>query len=177
MLYNKAMRKTFAIVSAVILVASAVNPVCAQTISDEQQGLISSNCASIKLQLQNVERLGSKSRQHLGAQYESVLTNLIINLNLRLVKNNRANAEIAEQQIKLSSERDTFKSKFTDYSRELESLKNTDCKSDPQHFYNKLLSVRAKRSEISDSMKRLREIIGEHRASVEKVREELKNGQ
>lgn len=170
------MRKTFAIVSAVVLVASAVNPVSAQTISDEQQGLISSNCASIKLQLQTVEKYGSKSRQHLGAQYESILTNLIINLNLRLVKNNRANAEIAEQQIKLSSERDNFKNKFTEYSRELESLKNSDCKSDPQHFYDKLQYVRSKRNEIVDSMNHLRKIIGEHRESVEKVREELKNG-
>ena len=176
MLYNRAMRKAFAIVSAVILVASAVNPVSAQTISDEQQGLISSNCASIKLQLKTVEKYGSKSRQHLGAQYESILTNLIINLNLRLVKNNRANAEIAEQQIKLSSERDNFKNKFTEYSRELESLKNSDCKSDPQHFYDKLQYVRSKRNEIVDSMNRLRKIIGEHRESVEKVREELKNG-
>ncbi len=177
MRYNKAMRKSFAIVSAVVLAAAAVNPVSAQTISDEQAGLISSNCASIKLQLQNTERYGSKSRQHLGAQYESILTNLIINLNLRLVKNNRANGEIAEQQIKLSSERDYFRNKFTDYSRELESLKNFDCKSEPQAFYDKLVVVRSKRNEISESMARLREIIGQHRESVSKLREELANGQ
>jgi hypothetical protein len=171
------MRRFSAIVVAIILVASAVNPVSAKTLGEEQAGLISTNCASIKLQLQTVEKYGSKSRQHLGAQYESILTNLIMNLNLRLVKNNRASAEITEQQSKLSSERENFKSRFTDYSRDLESLKNMDCKSDPQAFYDKLRTVRDKRNEISNSMQRIREIVGEHRESVSKLREELKNGQ
>lgn len=170
------MRKSFALVSAVVLTATMVNPVSAKTLGEEQKGLISTNCASIKLQLQNVEKYGSKSRQHIGAQYESLLTNLIMNLNLRLVKNNRSNGEIADQQSRLSSERETFKSKFTDYSRDLESLKNTDCKSDPQQFYDKLRTVRDKRNEISSSMQRIREIIGQHRESVMKLREELSNG-
>ena len=52
-----------------------------------------------------------------------------------------------------------------------------DCKSDPQAFYDKLRTVRDKRNEISNSMQRIREIVGEHRESVSKLREELKNGQ
>ena len=170
------MRKSLALVSAVVLTATMVNPVSAKTLGEEQKGLISANCSSIKMQLKTVEKYGSKSRQHLGAQYESVLTNLIMNLNLRLVKNNRASSEIAEQQNRLSSERETFKRSFTEYSRELESLKNSDCKSDPQQFYDKLRTVRDKRNEISDSMQRIREIIGQHRESVVKLQEELRDG-
>jgi hypothetical protein len=168
------MKKFFAAVMAFSLVLTQVNPVSAKTISDEQRGLIEANCSSIKLQLNNVDKYGSRSRQHLGAQYESISTNLMMNLNLRLVKNNLADAKIAEQQTSFKNQRDAFKSSFTEYSKKLESLKNIDCKTDAQHFYDELRTVRDKRQEISDNMQRLREILTEHRETVVKLREGLK---
>ena len=86
------MRRFSAIIVAIILVASAVNPVSAKTLGEEQKGLISTNCASIKLQLKRIQKDDARNRVHLGAQFESISTNLMMNLNLRLVKNNMASA-------------------------------------------------------------------------------------
>ena len=105
------MRKT-ALVLAILLVATAVNPVSAKTLGEEQKGLISTNCSSIQFQLKKLQKDDSKNRVHLGAQYETISTNLMMNLNLRLVKNNLASAAIAEQQTKFMSERDRFKNDF-----------------------------------------------------------------
>ena len=65
-------------------------------LSDEQIGLMSQNCPSIKTQLRRVQRADAKSRVHLGAQFEVISTNLMLNLNLRLVKNSLATAELAD---------------------------------------------------------------------------------
>lgn len=166
------MRKA-AILVAVILVATAVNPVSAKTLGEEQAGLISTNCSSIKLQLKRVQKDDARNRVHLGAQYESISTNLMMNLNLRLVKNNMANAEIAEQQTTFMSERDRFKNDYIGYSQELEALINIDCKTEPQKFYDKLKKTRRKREDIDASIKRLNEILGRHHNAVRQLKESL----
>ncbi len=166
------MRKT-AFAVAIVLVATAVNPISARALSDEQKGLISTNCSSIKLQLKRIQKDDARNRVHLGAQYESISTNLMMNLNLRLVKNNRASAEIAEQQTTFMSERDRFKNDYIGYSQELEELINIDCKSEPQKFYTQLQKTRRKREDIDASVKRLNEIIAKHRQSVEDLKEGL----
>ena len=165
--------KKSAIVVAIVLVATAVNPVSAETLSDEKAGIISTNCASLKLQLNRIQKEDAKNRVHLGAQYESIATNLMMNLNLRLVKNNRANADIAAQQTTFISERDRFKNDFIGYSQELEALINIDCKAEPQKFYDQLENTRAKRSDVDASIRRLNEILDHHRDSLNKLREEL----
>ena len=165
--------KKSALVVAIVLVATAVNPVSAETLSDEKAGIISTNCASLKLQLKRIQKEDAKNRVHLGAQYESIATNLMMNLNLRLVKNNRANADIASQQTTFISERDRFKNDFIGYSQQLETLINIDCKAEPQKFYDQLENTRAKRSDVDASIRRLNEILDHHRDSLNKLREEL----
>ncbi len=165
--------KKSAVVVAIVLVATAVNPVSAETLSDEKAGIISTNCASLKLQLKRIQKEDAKNRVHLGAQYESIATNLMMNLNLRLVKNNRANADIASQQTTFISERDRFKNDFIGYSQQLEALINIDCKAEPQKFYDQLENTRAKRSDVDASIRRLNEILDHHRDSLNKLREEL----
>ena len=165
--------KKASLLIAIVLVAAAVNPVSAKTLSEEQMGLISSNCPSIKLQLERIQKDDARNRVHLGAQYESIATNLMMNLNLRLVKNGMASAELAEQQTTFMSERDRFKDDYIGYSQELESLINIDCKSEPQKFYNKLVKTRNKREDIDKSMKRMNDIIKNHRQSIEKLKEGL----
>ena len=166
------MRKA-AILVAIVLVATAVNPISVKALSEEQEGLISTNCSSIKLQLKRIQKDDAKNRVHLGAQYESILTNLMMNLNLRLVKNNMANAEIAEQQTQFTSARDQFKKDYVEYSRELEELINIDCKNEPQKFYKKLQKTRDQRSDVDSDIVRLNEIIEQHHESIVKLREEL----
>ena len=163
------MRRLSAIVVAVILVATAVNPVSAKTLGEEQAGLISTNCASIKLQLKRIQKDDARNRVHLGAQFESISTNLMMNLNLRLVKNNMASADIAEQQSTFMSERDRFKNDYIGYAQELENLINIDCKNEPQKFYNQLKKTRRKREDVDASIKRLVEVLGHHRQSVKNL--------
>lgn len=153
------------------LVVAPILPVAAAEeakveLSEEQIGLISQNCASVKLQLQKVQRNDAKNRVHLGAQYETISTNLMLNLNLRLVRANFANSKIAEQQTSFASGRERFKNDYIGYSQELETLIAMDCKTQPEKFYEKLLTTRAKRADVEQSMWRLNEILVAHREAV-----------
>lgn len=142
-------------------------------LSDEEIGAISQNCSSIKIRLQRIQKDDAKNRVYLGSQYETIATKLMLNLNLRLVKNGMANALLAEQQTTFMSERDRFKNDFIGYSQELETLLNMNCKDEPQKFYKQLEIVRDKRADINASMKRMKDIISLHHQTIVELEEEL----
>lgn len=155
--------------------ASAVNldAIEHKVLDDNYTGAVSQNCASIKVRLQRIQKDDARNRVHLGAQYESIASKLMLNLNLRLVKNNLASADIAGQQTAFVSEQKRFKDDYIGYSQELENLLKIDCKAEPKKFYYQLEIVRAKREDINLSMKRLREIITKHRAAVVTLKESI----
>ena len=95
------------------------------------------------------------------------------NLNLRLIKDDYADQELAGLQTTFSSERERFKSDFTAYSQSLESLIGIDCQSEPQKFYDQLEVVRTKRADVQASCDRMREVIDWHRSAVLKLWESL----
>ena len=163
------------IVFCAVLTAAMPSNLFAVELTDEQIGNISSNCSSIKMQLQKVQRMDAKSRVHLGAQFEAIANSLMMNLNLRLVKNNRANGDIASQQANFSNVRERFKRDYINYQKELDALIAINCKDEPYHFYEQLETVRDRRDDMSWSINRLKEIADEHRRSVLDMREDLYN--
>lgn len=155
------------IVLAAITFCLLITPAAhAVEITDETAGLISVTCGSIQLQLKNLQVTDSKMRVYLGAKYEFVLGNLITNLNLRLVKNNLVTDDLASLQSTFSSERDFFKYAFTDYSKALDNLIATDCKSDPYGFHKQLVATRTKREAVRASYLRLKDVLELHRVAV-----------
>ena len=158
---------------ATVLALAPINSAFAEDVNEIQKGLISTNCGSIKMQLEKVQKEDAKNRVHLGAQYETILTNLMINLNLRLVKNNRPNATLTEQQTKFTDRRDRFKNDYVKYSQELDKLIDMNCKDEPQTFYNQLVRVRAKREEVNKDIAKLNTLVEEHYSTIINLRKEL----
>ena len=171
---NSMNRKKSSFVSALVVCSLILSPVsCFAADSDDtfpasedQLSLISQNCSSIKLQLQNVQKSDAKARVALGGHYETIVTSLMLNLNLRLVKNNLAVPELTEQQTSFSSLRSSFKNDYIIYSQELESLINLDCKNEPANYYKQLQVVRKKRAAVSQDVWRLGQLISTHRETV-----------
>ena len=145
----------------------------AQALSDAQLGAISQNCATIKQQLKTLQKADSRTRVHLGTTYQTILTNYITPLNLRLVRLDQPNTELTQLQTAFSNARDDFATKFIRYSQSLEELLATDCKSHPDLFYDKLESTRALRYTVSASIAHLDQILSEHIATVESLKGSL----
>ncbi len=166
--------KIVSFVLAIILVFSpSASAVDHRELSEEEIGSISQNCSSIKVRLQRVQKDDARNRVFLGTQYETIASKLMLNLNLRLVKNGMASASLAEQQTTFMSERDRFKNDFIGYSQEFENLLNMNCKDEPIKFYRQLEIVRSKRADVNYSMQRLKSIISLHYQTIIDLRDSL----
>ncbi len=173
-MYNRVMKMKAVILCAISLTAFIFAPLAkAAEPSDTQAALISQNCNSIKIQLQQLQRADAKSRVHIGAQYETISSNLMLNLSIRLAKNDLASATIATEQSKFANERKVFKDRYIEYSQTMEKLIAVDCKESPRDFYSQLKVAQAKRAEVDKSIKRLNEIVSEHRKTVKTIQSGL----
>ena len=172
------MRTLYRAIVGTVAIFMAMSPTASFAVDhieldDAYLGAVSQHCSSTKIRLQRVQKDDARNRIHLGAQYESIATNLMLNLNLRLIKNNLADAELTELQTTFVSERNRFKDDYIGYSQEFEALLRIDCKTDPARFYYQLEIVRDKRADIDASMHRLRDLITTHRELVVQIKDTL----
>ena len=144
----------------------------ATQLSEEQTGHLSMNCSSIKIQLKSLQKTDSKLRVYLGSKYEIVLSNFMTNLNLRLIKDDYADQELAGLQTTFSSERERFKADFTAYPSAGQYYE-WGSQSEPQKFYDQLETVRLKRADVQASCDRMREVIDWHRTAVVRLQGSL----
>lgn len=145
----------------------------ALALSEDQQGAISQNCNTIKQSLQNLQRVDSKTRTFLGSTYETLSVDFLTPLNLRLVKNNRPNADLSSIQSNFTNSQTEFKNLYTEYMREMENLINTDCKTEPSKFYDQLETTRNKRRELEKKTDDILKLIKDQVSTVKKLTEEL----
>jgi len=169
------MKKLFVPVVVTTILASnfAIVGNTAAAISEDQAGVISMTCGSVQLQLKNLQKTDSRVRVFLGSKYEFALTNLMTNLNLRLIRNNRPSSLLAASQSTFSNERDFFKTAFTDYSKSLDALLSINCRLNPYDFYNQLEITREKREIVRQSCLRLKDVLSDHRTTVVNLKDDL----
>lgn len=166
----KSMKKFVIVILSMMLGVLAV-PVSAM--SEAQSNSIVDNCNAIRENLKNVQRLDAKARVFLGGHYEAVLNKFITPLNVRLVENNISNVGLIENQNNFSQTKALFSSDFINYQQGLEDLIATDCKNNPEEFYDKLVKVRQKRKVVEQDTLRLRQLLSEQtnlvRSAMEKI--------
>lgn len=142
-------------------------------LSDTQINTIIDHCDTIKDSLKSLQRVDSRTRVYLGRYYETILTNFITPLNLRLVENNISNTQLLENQTNFANRRNNFVNNFIVYQQALEELVHINCKTEPAKFYEKLLVAREKRKVVNKDAAKLKGMTDEQM----KLVEELKNGQ
>ena len=166
------MRK-FAIFSALVLSLVSV-PVSAAELSSVQKTSIIDNCSAIKDSLHAVQREDSRIRVYLGRYYESILTKFVTPLNVRLVENSISDTALIANQEQFVDRRTVFISDYIVYQQALEDLVSTDCKSEPQKFYDKLVITREKRETVNQDVAKMRELTNRQVKLVTKLKDELK---
>lgn len=166
------MRK-FAIFSALVLSLVSV-PVSAAELSSVQKTSIIDNCSAIKDSLHAVQREDSRIRVYLGRYYESILTKFVTPLNVRLVENSISDTALIANQEQFVDRRTVFISDYIVYQQALEDLVSTDCKSEPQKFYDKLVITREKRETVNQDVVKMNELTNRQVKLVTKLKDELK---
>ncbi len=143
-------------------------------ITDEQRSVIINHCDTIKDNLKSLQRTDSRARVYLGRYYETILTDFITPLNLRLVENNITNTALLENQTNFAARRTRFSNDYIAYQQALEELVNVNCKSEPEKFYEKLVLTREKRQMVNRDTKKMRELAAEQVRLVEELRNATK---
>lgn len=144
-------------------------------LNDTERGNISMSCASIQTGLKNVQRNDSKTRVILGTNYQTLLSNYISPLNVRLIKNNLPDSTLISIQSETITSRNSFTNLFVTYSQRLESLISIDCKNQPDTFYSELENVRFLRSQLEESVNKVNTALSNHLKTVNQLREKLSN--
>lgn len=144
-------------------------------LNDTERGNISMSCASIQTSLKNVQRNDSKTRVILGTNYQTLLSNYISPLNVRLIKNNLPDSTLISIQSETITSRNSFTNLFVTYSQRLESLISIDCKNQPDTFYSELENVRFLRSQLEESVNKVNIALSNHLKTVNQLREKLSN--
>ncbi len=155
------------------LIVISTQPVSAIELSADQTGAITQHCATTKQSLRTLQRTDARTRSYLGSAYENILSNFISPLSLRLINNNQPNTNLTTMHSKILDTRQEFISQYTSYSQSLEDLISSDCQNHPDEFYDKLLSTRKKRAELSSITTNLRNLLSEQLTDVRLLRNSL----
>ncbi len=165
---------------SVFLLATAVAsfaPVFAESsdfsLDDSQIGAISQNCASIKQSLRALQRTDARTRAYLGSLYESLLSDYITPMDLRLINVSQPNPDLTEIHSNVIDLRQEFIHRYTTYSQSLENLINSDCQNSPVDFYQRLSETREKRASVASTTNKLRRLFSDHLTIVKKLKSNL----
>ena len=139
-------------------------------VSEEVTGAVSVNCARILVQLKNVRYYDRRAREYLGNRYERILSGLVTNLNVRLVKNNISNVRMQTAQVALAAAHGEFKVDYGRYAGLMDGLIDMDCVGKPEEFYKQLGVVRQRREVVHRDVENLGEWLAEYGAAVEELR-------
>ena len=139
--------------------------------TDAQIAAVKANCAEIKAKLEVVQHNDSRTRVNLGRNYETILSDYIMPLNVALVASNLSDVGLIENQSKFVAVRSVFAEDFISYQKALEELVGINCVAEPARFYEKLVMVRQKRATVASDTEKLRWLMGKQVEMVTKLRE------
>lgn len=143
-------------------------------LTEAQKNTIVDHCDTMRDSLRSLQRVDSRARVYLGRYYETILTSFMTPLNIRLVENNISNNNLMDNQTKFAARRNQFVNDYIAYQQELEDLVNTNCKTEPEKFYQNLLEAREKRATVNRDTVRLRQFADEQKKLVTELQTTLK---
>ena len=142
-------------------------------ISGAQKKAIVDNCSAIKESLKNTQRADVRARVYFGGRFETVLTQFITPLNVKLVEKNITNLGLIGNQSNFVAAKTSFADDFVKYQQALEELIGIDCKSEPVGFYEKLVATRERRARMVQDIARVKRLISENIKLVTGLKEGL----
>lgn len=161
-------QKLVNLIAAIAGIVALTGPVCSvyaeeetAEISETKAAAIVAKCDNIKESLITLQHNDSRTRVYLGRKYEAIISNYITPLNVSLVENNISTTAFIKNQNDFVTTRDNFVIDYIEYQKNLEDLVNVNCKTEPEKFYGKLTTVRAKRKIVADDVTKLRKLTGE----------------
>jgi len=137
------------------------------TVAQTQQ--IRNNCSLLKNTLNQLHVSDALLRVNMGQRYELMSTKLIDRFNSRVSSNNLKVDQLAIASVNYKSTLDIFRLDYQSYEENMVTTIKIDCQSEPNAFYNSLLTTRNKRMQVYIDVKKLNQEIDQYRSAVSQL--------
>ena len=168
--------KTRTIALSLFISVAMSAPVFATSIklTEKQSASIINICSTVRQDLKNLQRTDARARTYFGSIYETISSKYLKPLNIRIVNNDLSNSTLLKLQSDFAEARTNFSEDYIKYSKALEELVDTDCRTEPDVFYDRFVNTREKRAIVSSDVKVLNSILTSIIKNTEKLKESLK---
>lgn len=161
------------------LVRSAV-PVAAQTGQGELKPVdstlyqtVTMDCLAVKFKINEIHRADKLLRVTMGESYDNISTNLMGNLNTRIVQNKLDGSELIKIAAEFEEAHKSFRDDYMRYDDSLVDLIKADCQSGMQTYYSSLQTTRELRADVEEDVVKLNEIIEQYHTAFKEFRDKI----
>ncbi len=153
---KKLLTATILVLNLVLVTKVWADQASEQTESLQKQ-LIKIKCSNIKTQIQKINLNDSLTRVNYGQMYESIITDLMVPVNTRLIVNRYSDKTdlLVKQTSKFEKSVIEFRQDYNDYQSQMEKLTKTDCQQSTDQFYDYLVEAQQKRAKIHQKTEQL----------------------
>lgn len=136
---------------------------------------IKTSCVSMQVVLQKIQYNDAANRVNRGQGYESLVTRMMIPLNGRAAVNGFSSSAsvLADITTRYQQALDSFKNDYENYDNALSATLRLKCQEKPVDFYKNLTEARKQRTNLSNDVVNLSQLIEEYRQAVVKLKAEV----
>lgn len=144
-------------------------------LTPEKLADIKTSCVSMQVVLQKIQYNDAVNRVNRGQGYESLVARMMIPLNGRAAVNGFSNSAsvLASTTTRYQQALDSFKNDFENYDNALSTALRVKCQEKPTDFYKNLTEARKQRTNLSNDVVNLSQLIEEYRQAVIKLKAEV----
>lgn len=153
----------FAASVSFVTIVSAQSP---DSLTQEQEDRIRSNCVSIKTSINQLHVSDALLRVNRGQIYVSLASSSMDKFNDRLSSNGLDNKAMTTVTSNYRSAFSNFYKDYISYEQKLSEAIRIDCSSKPAEFYKTLQEARKLRAVVHEDVKKLHQLIDDYKTSV-----------
>lgn len=148
--------------SAILTVLIATSYLATPALAVPSDDVIKLNCRSAQSVLSQMEKTDAALRINRGRVYNEVL-DLFYAMNARLSSNKKTVPKLATITSDFETTLTDFRDSYNKYDDELNNLTAMKCQDKPKDFYDQLVKVRDRRSELNDIIDQLDKLLADYR--------------
>lgn len=134
---------------------------------------VTMDCLAVKFQLNETHRNDKLLRVTLGEGYDNISSELMGNLNSRIVANRLDGTDLIKIAAEFERTHKEFREHYSDYDDALVDLIKTDCQTSPQAYYSSLETTRELRGIVHEDVDKLNVLIQDYHDAFEEFRQDL----
>lgn len=134
---------------------------------------VTMDCLAVKFQLNEVHRNDKLLRVTLGEAYDNMSSELMGNLNTRILANRLDGTEMIKIAADFERGHKDFRESYSDYDDMLVRLIKADCQTSPQGYYASLETTRELRETLHEEVDELNTLIQRYHDAFEEFRDKL----